>query len=181
MRSHSHSRSASFPTSSLLLALVFSLTIPALVLAAPAAKATGPDACELVSMTAIHTIVGKHAPVVRHSPPTERDGVTRSSCVFQSSGNAGVLNLSAFASAEDAAKHLDEYADGVTKAGGTVVAEQVGSDAARFITPAGGTGQMFVVHGNVLVGAAVTRQKEGATPWQLDHSRELAKAATSAM
>lgn len=156
---------------------VLALAILAGVLGASTARAGGIDACALVPMPTIHDIVGKNAPVVRHSPPTESGGMTRSSCVFQSSGNAGFLTVSSFDLAANAQAHLDTYAQEVTAAGGKVETEQVGTETASFITPVGGTGQMFVVHGNVLVGAAVTRRNEGATTWQRDHSRDLAAAA----
>jgi len=159
------------------IALILALALLAGILGASVARAAAVDACELVPMPAIHTIVGKHVPVVRHSPPVEREGVTRSSCVFQGSGNAGFLTISTFDLAATAQAHLDTYAESITAAGGKVEPEQVGSETASFITPIGGTGQMFVVHGNVLVGAAVTRQKEGATKWQRDRSRDLATAA----
>lgn len=163
------------------IALTLALALFASILGASMARAAGVDACTLVPMPTIHSIVGKNVPVVRHSPPAEKDGVTRSSCVFQSSGNAGFLTLSVFDLAATAQAHLDTYAQGVTAAGGKVEPEQVGSETASFITPIGGTGQMFVVHGNVLVAAAVTRKKEGTTKWQLDHSRDLAAAATDGL
>jgi hypothetical protein len=160
-----------------------SLRIPlALVLTAgtavPALAArTAPDACELVPLRAVSRIVGKDMAIARRSAPAVRDGVTRSSCIYQGSGSSGVITVTAFADSAAAEAYLATFTSSVTAAGGTVEQMPVGDQAASLVTPAGGSAQLFLTHDDVLLGIAVaTRQKGASTPAH-ERSRELAAAA----
>ena len=161
-------------------ALVLALSVSMSLLGSRLAAAADLDACTLMPQAAVAKIVGNDAPIARHSAPIARDGVTSSSCVFQQlggSGNTGFITVSSFESKGAAQARLAAYGQKITAAGGKVEPETVGGLPASYVVSAGGTGQMFVIDDNVMLGAGVSTQRKGVATSLPDRSRELVTAA----
>jgi hypothetical protein len=141
------------------------------------------DACTLVPLTAVAQIIGNDAPIFRHQPPIDRDGVKVSSCVYQQAGgvgNTGNVQFNVYDSPVAAEAGLKKYVEAVAKLGAMTEADTAGRLPATFVTTTRGSGEMYVVKGNVLVGAGVgTVSQQGKVTPLRDRSRVLLAAALS--
>ena len=124
------------------------------------------------------------APISGQRPPTDRDGVSTSACVFQpagGTGNTGNLQMNAYASPAAAAAGLTKYVDAMVKLGATTEPDTVAGLTAAFVTTKRGSGEMYVVKGSVLLGAGVSGLGPDHKTVQpsKDRSRALLAAALS--
>ncbi len=156
--------------------------LTATLLAVPRTLGAAADACTLVP-TEVATIIGNDAPIFRRQPPIDRDGVKVSSCVYQQAGglgNTGNVQVNTYDSAAAAKAGLKKYVDAMVKLGAMTEADMAGRLPATFVTTKRGSGEMYVVKGNVLVGAGVgTVSRDGKVTPLRDRSRALLAAALS--
>jgi hypothetical protein len=153
------------------------------LVAVPPTLGAAADACTLVPATEVAQIIGNDAPIFRQQPPTDRDGVRVSSCVYQQArgaGNTGNVQFNIYDSAAAAEAGLKKYVDAMVKLGATTEADTAGRVPATFVTTRRGSGEMYVVKGNVLLGAGVaTVSPDGKVMPLRDRSRALLAAALS--
>lgn len=141
------------------------------------ALAAVPHSCDLVPQVEVARIVGNAVDVTRN-PPFERDGVKGSSCAYYQSnraGNSAVITVTTSGAGAPQAR-MKSYGEALVKGGGTAEPDTVAGLPALFTASKGGTVQMFVVKGDVLLGAGVHMPKDGKAA-ERDHSRALAAAA----
>ena len=150
-----------------------------LLLAGPRALGAATDACSLVPLPEVAQIIGNDAPTFRQQPPIDRDGVKVSSCVYQQAGaaNTGNVQFNTYESAAAAQTGLKQYVDAMAKLGATIAADTAGRLPATFVTTQRGSGEMYVVKGNVLLGAGVATVSGGKVVPLQDRSRALLAAA----
>ena len=162
--------------------LVLSLSL--VLLGAHRALAATPEACALVPQDKVAKIIGNDAAILTQHPTTEQNGAKISTCVYQQpsgAGNTAFITVSTLDSVAAAQARLKAYGDALANAGGKVEPDTVAGLPATFVTSKGGTGQMFVVKGNVLLGAGVGTARDGkATPLR-DLARPLLAAALSGL
>ncbi len=153
-------------------------------LGAPRAAAATPEACALVPQDKVAKIIGNDAAILTQHPTTEQNGVKISTCVYQQpsgAGNTALITVSTLDSLAAAQARLKAYGEALANAGGKVEPDNVAGLPATFITSKGGTGQMFVVKGNVLLGAGVGTARHGKTTPLRDLARPLLAAALSGL
>lgn len=164
--------------------LLLPATLSMALLGAVSAAAATPEACALVPQDKVAKIIGNDAPIFTQQPTTDRNGSKISTCVYQQpsgTGNTAFLSVTTLDTAAAAQEQLQAYGKSLVNAGGKVEPDKVSGIPARFITSKGGTRQMFVVKGKILLGAGVGARRDGkATPLR-DPARALLEAALSAL
>lgn len=149
------------------------------------AEAAAADACGLIPAADVTRIVGNAAPIARQQAPVDRDGVKVSSCVYQQAsgaGSTGNVQFNTYASSAAAQAGLKAYVEAMVKLGATAQADTAAGLPATFVTTARGSGEMYVVKGNVLLGAGVgTLSAEHKTVPERDRSRDLLAAAVAGL
>ena len=171
-----------FSKCNLVVLLVLSLSM--VVLGAQLATAATPEACALVPQDKVAKIIGNDAAVLTQHPTTDQNGAKVSTCVYQQpsgAGNTAYITVSTLDSMAAAQARLKAYGEALANAGGKVEPDTVAGLPATFITSKGGTGQMFVVKGNILLGAGVGTRKDGKTTPLRDLARPLLAAALSGL
>lgn len=144
----------------------------------PATAAT-PEACSLLSPEEVAKIIGNDAPILTQHPTTAMNGVKISTCVYQqksAGGNTASITVTTLDSTAAAQERLKAYGEAIEKGGGKVEPDTVAGKPAEFVTSKGGTGQMFVVKGNILLGASVGTAQGGKTIPLRDLARVLLTA-----
>jgi hypothetical protein len=159
---------------------LFGFSLVILVLCGQGSLWAAPDACALVSEADVANIIGNDAPISARRPTTDQNGVKVSSCVYQQAGGAGNtanISVTTLESGAAAQARLKEYGEAIVKAGGKTEPDTVAGRPATFVISKGGTGQMFVVKNNILLGVGVGARVNGkATPLR-DLARKLSVAA----
>lgn len=156
------------------------MTLALCGLGAQRAVATPRHACDLVPQGEVARIVGNATADVVRNPAREAGGARISSCAYyqaSGAGNNGVITVTTCESTAVAQARMQSYGEALLKAGGTAEPDTVGGLPALFTVSKGGTVQMYVVQGDVLLGAGVGTRRNGKAIPLRDRSRELATAA----